>query len=153
MAFWLLKSEPDTYSIEDLKNEPGQVGTWDGVRNYKARNYLRDEMQVGDKAFFYHSSCETPAIVGIVKIVRAGYPDPTAFNPKSPYYDPKTSPDNPRWFMVQVKFERKLKNPITLKDIKNNPKLAKLTLVQKGNRLSVMPIKSNEWETILAMLK
>lgn len=149
MSYWLMKSEPDTFSIDDLARMPKQIAIWDGVRNYQARNMLRNEMQKGDLAFFYHSSCAEPAIVGIIEIAREGYPDPSAFNPESPYYDPKTSPEKPRWYAVDVKLIKKLKHPITLKELRQNPKLKNLILLRKGNRLSVMRINEKEWQIIL----
>src|SRR5690606_38003106 len=114
MNYWLMKSEPDVFSIDDLKKRPKQTEPWDGVRNYQARNMLRDEMKKGDLAFFYHSSCETPGIVGIMEIAKEGYPDPTAFKPNHRYYDPKSNPDKPTWYLVDVKFKRKLKRTIPL---------------------------------------
>jgi predicted RNA-binding protein with PUA-like domain len=149
--YWILKSEPSTYSIDDLINEPNHITPWEGVRNYQARNYLRDSMKVGDLGFFYHSNCTVPAIVGIVEIVRSGYPDKTAFDPKSLYFDPKSTQDNPRWIRVDVEFKHKFATPLSLQTLKNNPKLRSLILVQKGNRLSVMPVTKQEWQAILAM--
>jgi predicted RNA-binding protein with PUA-like domain len=153
MNYWLMKSEPDTFSIDHLMSRPGQVEHWDGVRNYQVRNMMRDQMQVGDQAFFYHSSCKVPAIVGIVEIVKAAYPDHTAFDPKSAYYDPKSDPNNPRWFMVDVKFLRKLEHPITLKTLKQQPFLIEsdLPLLRKGSRLSIIPISSQQWDHILSL--
>ncbi|MFI4937092.1 MAG: EVE domain-containing protein [Candidatus Berkiellales bacterium] len=151
--YWLLKTEPSTFSIDDLCRAKNQTTSWEGVRNYKARNFLRDGMKVGDLAFFYHSSCKVPAIVGIVQITRAGYPDPSAFNPASPYYDPKTSRDHPRWFMVDVKFKEQLDPPFPLSAIKELSHLGSLALIQKGNRLSVIPITSQQWQAILSAAK
>ena len=151
MAYWLMKSEPDEFSIDDLKSRPGKREPWDGVRNYQARNMLRDEMKTGDKAFFYHSNCDTPGIVGIVKIASHGYPDPTAFDPEDNHYDPKSDPDNPRWYLVDVEFVRKLDRVITLAELKSEPTLEKMPLTRRGNRLSVMPVTEAEWEHILAM--
>lgn len=152
MQYWLMKSEPDVFGIDHLKARPGQTEAWDGVRNYQARNMLRDQMKKGDLAFFYHSSCDEPGIVGIVEIVREGYPDPHAFNPETKYYDPKSDPDNPRWFMVDVKYKRKLKRTISLQELKqHSERLADLPLLKKGNRLSIMPVTKDDWEYILGL--
>lgn len=149
MQYWLMKSEPDVFGIDHLRKMPQQTEHWDGVRNYQARNMLRDQMQVGDRVFFYHSNCDEPGIVGIAKIVRAGYPDRTAQNPDSKYYDPKSDTDNPRWYMVDVKFERKLKRTISLNELKADAELADMALVRRGNRLSIMPVTAEQWEYIL----
>lgn len=149
MQYWLMKSEPDVFGIDHLK-EVG-VEPWDGVRNYQARNMMRDEMKKGDKVFFYHSNCKEPGIVGIMSVVREGYPDHTAFDPEQKYYDPKSDPDNPRWFMVDVKFSRKLKRTISLQELKADPALQGMPLVRKGNRLSIMPVTAEQWEHILGM--
>ena len=151
MNYWLMKSEPGEFSIDDLKNRPGGTEPWDGVRNYQARNMMRDEMQKGDLAFFYHSNCDAPGITGIMTIHHAGYPDPTAFDPHDPHYDPKSDPDNPRWYLVDVKFKRKLKRTITLSELKNKKPLQNMKLLQRGNRLSVMPVTKKEWEYILGI--
>lgn len=151
MQYWLMKSEPDVFGIDHLRNMPKQTEHWDGVRNYQARNMLRDQMQVGDRVFFYHSNCAEPGIVGIARIVRAGYPDHTALNPDSKYYDPKSDPDYPRWFMVDVKFERKLKRTISLSELKADPTLGDMALVQRGNRLSIMPVTAAQWQYILGL--
>ncbi len=153
MNYWLMKSEPDAFSIDDLKSRPKKTEHWDGVRNYQVRNMMRDQMKKGDLAFFYHSSCKVPAIVGIVEIVKEGYPDHTAFDPESKYYDPKSDPDNPRWFMVDVKFHRKLKQPISLQALKQQPFLIEsdLALIRKGSRLSILPITPAQWEYILSL--
>ncbi|MAZ43747.1 MAG: EVE domain-containing protein [Legionellales bacterium] len=151
MTFWLMKSEPDTYSIDDLAKQPKKIDYWDGIRNYQARNFMRDEMKKGDLAFFYHSNCDEPGVVGIVEIVKEAYPDDTAFDPESKYYDPKSTLDNPRWIRVDVKLKETFTGTITLKEIKANPALKEMRLVQKGNRLSIMPVAAHEWKTILAM--
>lgn len=151
MQYWLMKSEPDVFGIDHLRKMPKQTEHWDGVRNYQARNMLRDQMQVGDRVFFYHSNCDEPGIVGIAKIVRAGYPDHTAQNPDSKYYDPKSDTDNPRWYMVDVKFERKLKRTITLNELKADAELSDMALVRRGNRLSIMPVTAEQWEYILSL--
>ncbi len=150
--FWLMKSEPDAFSIDDLKSSKNQTAPWDGVRNFQARNYIRDEMKIGDLAFFYHSSCKVPGIVGLMEIVKAAYADVTAFNPKSPYYDPKSTPDNPRWFMVDVKFKQKLSEPLTLESLKSNPKLKGFKLLNRGNRLSILPVDDTYWQTMVKMI-
>ncbi|MFT5887511.1 MAG: putative RNA-binding protein with PUA-like domain [Zhongshania sp.] len=151
MAYWLMKSEPDTFSIEDLKARPKSTEHWDGVRNYQARNMMRDQMETGDKIFFYHSSCPQPGIVGIAEVVREAYPDVSAQNPESRYYDPKASPEDPRWVMVDVKFVRKLTRLITLSEIKSEPALQRMALVKKGSRLSIMAVSKEEWRQILVM--
>lgn len=150
MNYWLMKSEPGTFSIDDLAKCPDQTEPWDGIRNYQARNFMRDAMKFGDQAFFYHSSCEIPAIVGIVRIVRAAYPDASALDPHSRYYDPKATPENPRWFLVDVKLVRRLKHPITLQELKACPELEEFPLVRRGNRLSIMPVSATQWRFILA---
>ena len=151
MNYWLMKSEPNEFSINDLKTQPGRTEHWDGVRNYQARNMMRDQMKIGDQVFFYHSNCETPGIVGIAKVVREGYPDFTAFEPKDPHYDPKSDPDNPRWYMVDIKYVRKLKRTISLKELKEISALSEMPLVRKGNRLSVMPTTKQQWQHILKL--
>jgi predicted RNA-binding protein with PUA-like domain len=151
MRYWLMKSEPTTFSLDDLAGKPEQTYHWEGVRNYQARNMLRDEMKVGDLAFFYHSNCKEPGIVGIMEIVKAGYPDFYAFDPDSPYFDPKSDAQNPRWFMVDVKFVQKLPVPISLKTLKQQPELLELALVRRGNRLSLMSVSARQWQCILAL--
>ncbi|MFT4919591.1 MAG: putative RNA-binding protein with PUA-like domain [Zhongshania aliphaticivorans] len=151
MAYWLMKSELDTFSLDDLRKRPKGTEHWDGVRNYQARNMMRDQMKVGDKVFFYHSSCPQPGIAGIAEVVREAYPDSSAQNPESRYFDPKASPENPRWYMVDVRFERKFKRLIPLAELKAEPALGEMTLVQKGSRLSIMPVTPEEWRQILAM--
>jgi predicted RNA-binding protein with PUA-like domain len=151
MRYWLMKSEPDVFSIDDLMQRPGGIEPWEGVRNYQARNMLRDDIKKGDLAFFYHSSCAIPAIVGIIEVVKEGYPDPTAFIPRHKYYDPKSKPGNPIWYLVDVKFRRKLKRVITLTEIREQRPLQNMQLLQKGNRLSVMPVTKKEWDYILGL--
>ena len=151
MAFWLMKSEPDAFGIDDLKARPKQTEHWDGVRNYQARNMLRDQMKRGDRIFFYHSNCAEPGIVGIAEVAREGYPDHTAFDPECKYYDPKSDPDKPRWYMVDVRFRRKLKRTITLQELKQHPQLAEMPLLRKGNRLSVMPVDEADWDFVLTL--
>lgn len=147
--YWLMKSEPDAFSIDDLKRKKQEA--WDGVRNYQARNYMRDGMRVGDKVFFYHSNCAEPGIVGIATVATDAYPDPSQFDPKSKYFDPGSSRDNPRWLLVDVKFAKKLKRTITLKELQTDPALDGMVLVRKGSRLSVQPVDAGHWEHILAL--
>jgi predicted RNA-binding protein with PUA-like domain len=153
MKYWLIKSEPGEFSIDDLKACPGKTTYWDGVRNYQARNFIRDDMKKGDLAFFYHSSCDVPGIVGIVEITSNAYPDETAFDPKDKHYDPKSDPENPRWFVVDVQLKRALKNPLTLAKLKQyaGDSLSGLQLLKRGNRLSVMPVTAKEWKFILSL--
>ena len=151
MGYWLMKSEPDVFGIDDLAAAPRRTDHWDGVRNHQARNMMRDEMRKGDLVFFYHSNCDEPGIVGIMKVVREGYPDHTAFDPNEKYYDPKSDPDNPRWYMVDVQFVRRLKRKITLAELKKYKELQDLPLVRKGNRLSIMPVTKAQWEFILGL--
>ena len=150
-AKWLMKSEPDVFGIEHLASRPEQTEPWDGVRNYQARNMMRDEMRVGDEVFFYHSNCDEPGIVGIMEIVKEGYPDHTAFDPDAKYYDPKSDPDNPRWYMVDVRYKRHLRRNVSLRELKalEDPRLKDLPLLRKGNRLSIMPLSKKHWERIL----
>lgn len=151
MKYWLMKSEPDVFGVNDLLKMPGKTDCWDGVRNYQARNMMRDEMKKGDLVFFYHSNCKEPGIAGIMKVVREGYPDYTAFDPEEKYFDPKSDPDNPRWYMVDVKHVRKLKRVITLTELKTHSQLRDWTLVRSGNRLSIMPVSEKQWNFILAL--
>ena len=144
-----MKSEPDVYGIDDLKRD--KVEPWDGIRNYQVRNMFRDQMKVGDLAFFYHSNCKPPAVVGIMTIASEAYPDHTQFDPKSRYYDAKNDKESPRWLLVDVKYKRKLKREITLQELKENKKLEDFRLNQKGNRLSVIPVKKSEWDLILSL--
>lgn len=150
MAHWLMKTEPATFGIEHLKRRKNQTEHWDGVRNFQARNFMR-EMRNGDEAFFYHSSCAEPGIVAIVEIVREAYPDFTAWDPESPYYDPRSTPDKPYWYMVDVRLKRELAQAITLATLKQQKALAGMRLLARGNRLSVMPVSEAEWRTILAL--
>ncbi len=151
MNYWLMKSEPGEFSFDDLKNRPNRTEPWDGVRNYQARNMMRDGMKKGDLAFFYHSNCDVPGIVGIMTIASEPYPDPTAFDPDDAHYDPKSDPDNPRWYLVDVKYKRKLKRTIPLSELKEKKPLQSMKLLQKGNRLSVMPVSKKEWDYILGL--
>lgn len=153
MKYWLFKSEPEEFSIDDLKKKRSKTEHWDGVRNYQARNFMRDDMKTGDLGFFYHSNCDVPGIVGIVEVAREGYVDHTAFDPDDKHFDPKSNPDKPRWFMVDVKFVERFPDTISLQELKKNPELSGMRLVQKGNRLSVMPVEKKEWNAILKMVK
>lgn len=151
MKHWLMKSEPSVFGIDDLRERPDRTEPWDGVRNYQVRNMMRDEMRPGDTAFFYHSNCAEPGIVGIMEIAGHAYPDPTQFDPENPHCDPKSDPNDPRWLLVDVKFKKKLKRTITLAELKDKPELAGMPLVRRGNRLSVMPVTAAEWEFILKL--
>jgi predicted RNA-binding protein with PUA-like domain len=146
-----MKSEPDVYGIDHLRAEKRKTDHWDGIRNYQARNFMRDEMKKGDLAFFYHSNCEEPAIVGVIEIVREGYPDHTAFLANEKYFDAKSDPENPRWVMVDVRYKRKFKTSVTLKALKGERALIQMRLVQRGNRLSILPVAAKEWKHILKM--
>ncbi|SFM43906.1 Predicted RNA-binding protein, contains PUA-like domain [Ectothiorhodospira mobilis] len=149
MRHWLMKSEPEVFGIDDL--ERVGVEPWEGVRNYQARNLLRDEMQAGDLAFLYHSNCKVPGIAGIMRIARGGYPDDTAWTPGHRYHDPRSTPENPRWFRVDVAFERRLGRIIPLSELKQAPELSAMPLVRRGNRLSVLPVSPQEWDFILSL--
>jgi predicted RNA-binding protein with PUA-like domain len=149
VTYWLMKSEPDDYSIDDLEKDC--VEPWDGIRNYQARNMIRDDMTVGDLAFFYHSSCKVPAVVGIMRIASEAYPDPTQFDPKNKHYDPKSPKDKPRWLLVDVAFERKLERPVALKELKEHPGLSEFRLNQRGNRLSIFPVSKEHWDLVLSL--
>lgn len=147
MNYWLMKSEPDVFSLDDLRLRPEQTESWDGVRNYQARNFIR-MMMLGDKVFFYHSNTRQPGIVGIAVVVRQAYPDYTQFDPKSRYFDPKSTLDNPRWDMVDIRFEYAFSHPVTLATLKCQPEAKDMLLTRKGNRLSVMPVSSKHWQLI-----
>ena len=151
MQYWLMKSEPNEFSIDDLARV--KIEPWDGVRNYQVRNFMRDDMAAGDRAFFYHSSCKVPAIVGVMEIASAAYPDPTAFDPDNAHYDPKSAPDNPTWLLVDVKFVDKFAAPITLTQLKGEAALADMRLLKRGNRLSVFPVETQHWMHILRMVE
>lgn len=151
MHYWLMKSEPDVFGIEDLKRRPNATEHWDGVRNYQARNMLRDAMKKGDQAFFYHSSCAEPGIVGIMEIVRPGYPDDSAWNPDSDHYDPKSTPEHPIWYMVDVRHRRTLRRCITLQELKRHPQLDGMALLKRGSRLSIIPVTPAQWRFILEL--
>jgi predicted RNA-binding protein with PUA-like domain len=151
MAYWLLKSEPTELCIDDLAARPDGREPWDGVRNYQARNFLRDRMRVGDRALFYHSSCADPGVVGIARIASPAYPDPTQFIPGHRHQDPASDPAAPRWWLVDVQFERKLARTIPLAELKARPELAGMALLRRGNRLSVLPVTDAEWDLILSL--
>ena len=149
MTYWLIKSEPDAFSIDDLaKNE---TEPWDGIRNYQARNMIRDDMTIGDDVLFYHSSCKIPGAVGLAKIASDAYPDPTQFDPRSNYHDPKSQQDNPRWLLRDIAFVRKFDRTITLKEMKEHPGLVDFRLNQRGNRLSIFPVNFEHWNLVLSL--
>lgn len=150
MKYWLMKNEPESFSIDDLATV--KIEPWDGIRNYQARNFMRDDMSIGDKAFFYHSSCKVPGIVGLMEIASETYTDHTAFDPNEHYYDAKSNPDKPTWIMVDVKFIAKLDNPITLQALRQHPQLSGMRLLQKGNRLSITPLEKKHWEFIHTLI-
>jgi predicted RNA-binding protein with PUA-like domain len=149
MAYWLMKSEPDVYSIDNLAKDGREM--WDSIRNYQARNMMRDDMRIGDEIFFYHSNCKEPGVVGIMKVASEPYPDPVQFDKKSRYFDEKSSEDNPRWILVDVEFVRKLSRNITLTEIKAEKSLEDMILTRRGNRLSIMPVEKKHWNKILSL--
>ena len=151
MAYWLMKSEPDEFSIDDLVKAPKKTTAWFGVRNYQARNYMRDHMRVGDGVLFYHSSCEVPGIAGIAKVSSKPYPDASQFDRKSEYYDPKSKPDEPRWSLVDVKLVKKTR-VMPLDELRTYPELADMVVLKRGNRLSITPVTEREWNFILKKL-
>lgn len=155
MKYWLLKTEPDSFSIDDLARAPRRTTCWDGVRNYQARNMIRDQMKRGDLAFFYHSSCAEPGVVGVVEIVRAGYPDHTAFDPLDHHFDPQSDPAEPRWYMVDVKLVETFPRAVSLRELKQHTdrSLAGFQLLARGNRLSVMPVSSAHWNFVISVSK
>lgn len=146
---WLVKSEPTEYAIDDLARQPDQTDHWDGVRNFQARNFMRDQMQVGDGVLFYHSGSK-PAVVGTAAVVRAGYPDHTAWDPRSKHFDARSTPQNPVWFMVDIRLATRFKRPVPLAELRRIPELAQMTLLRRGNRLSVMPVSAEEYAIITA---
>ncbi len=148
--YWLFKSEPQSYSIDDLQRD--RTTPWSGVRNYQARNFMQ-AMSIGDEGFFYHSSCAVPGIVGICRVVRAAYPDATAFDPRSEYFDPKSSPEKPRWINVDVAFVRAFSEVLPLPLLRELPALAAMPLLQRGQRLSVQPVRANEWRAIIKLVR
>ena len=149
IKYWLMKTEPGTYSINDLEQESNQTTCWEGVRNYQARNLLRDDIQEEDRVLFYHSACKEPAVVGTALVVRSGYPDHFQHDKRSKYYDAKSDPANPRWYMVDIKLDQKFDQPVTLAELREKASLKDMVLLQKGSRLSVQPVKKKEIETIL----
>jgi predicted RNA-binding protein with PUA-like domain len=151
MRYWLMKSEPDVFGIDDLAAAPRKTTAWWGVRNYQARNFMRDDMRRGDLAFFYHSSCPAPGIAGIARVSRQAYPDATQFNPKSEYFDPAATPDNPRWVNVDVTLVRKTRL-VSIQELRSHPQLAGMRILQRGNRLSITPVEAGEWGFIIALL-
>jgi predicted RNA-binding protein with PUA-like domain len=151
MAYWLFKSEPESYSFDDLLSEPDRSTGWNGVRNYQARNYLRDEVKTGDGVLFYHSSTDPQAIVGIAKVSKPAHPDPTAFDPGDDHYDPKSDPKNPTWVQVTIQGERAIDPPLTIEYLKSVPTLSGLELLRKGSRLSIQPVSEKHWKEILRL--
>jgi predicted RNA-binding protein with PUA-like domain len=152
MKYWLVKSEPDVFSVDDLANCPDQTRWWKRTRNYQARNYLRDEMSVGDPVFFYHSNTDVPGIVGVAEVASEPYPDPEIFNPESKYFDPKSTADAPRWYLVDIRLVKRLDETISLRDIKAHAaELGDFPLIRRGNRLSVMPVEQQQWDYILSL--
>ncbi len=151
MNYWIMKSEPSVFGIDDLAQCKNQTEPWDGVRNYQVRNMIRDQMQPGDQALFYHSNCKVPGIVGLMEIASEAYPDPNAFDPTHRYFDPKSDPDQPRWFLVDVKFIRKFSDTLSLSLLRETPALDGLKLLAKGNRLSITPVSSEHWQVLLKM--
>ena len=149
--YWLFKSEPSSYSYADLENEADRTAEWDGVRNYQARNFMRDEMRVGDYVLFYHSNAKPPGVVGTARIVRESYPDDTAWNPDSRYYDAKSDPSNPTWLMVDIQAERRLSRFVSLNELKANPALTEMLVTKRGQRLSIQPVTAAEWAEVLRM--
>lgn len=148
MHYWLMKSEPDVFSFEDLQACPNQTEPWDGIRNYQARNFMRDAMQIGDLVLFYHSNANPPGVAGIAEVASRPYPDPTAFDETSDYYDPKSDPDKPRWVLVDVKYKAAFKRFVPLDEIKTIPACAQMRLIQRGNRLSITPVTPAEFAAI-----
>ncbi|MEM8549158.1 MAG: EVE domain-containing protein [Verrucomicrobiota bacterium] len=146
--YWLFKSEPEEFSIQDLKARPKQTESWDGVRNYQARNFMRDEMKVGDLGLFYHSNCDAVGVVGVCEITQEAHPDHTAWDKKNKHYDEKSSPENPRWMMVAVTWKETFPRTVTLDEIKAHPKLQEMRVAQRGNRLSITPVTKAEFDTI-----
>ena len=151
MTYWLMKSEPSAFGIDDLELLPNQTDHWDGVRNYQVRNMMRDDMKIGDQVFFYHSNCKPPGIVGQMQVVREGYPDFTAFDPQNKHFDEKSDPQNPRWFMVDIQLVRKFKRLISLDELRLHPLLEGMKLLRPGNRLSITPVSKEHWEYILGL--
>lgn len=153
MKYWLMKSEPEVFSIDDLAKSKNQTTYWDGVRNYQARNFLRDEIKIGDKVIFYHSNSEPPGAAGICEVVKEGYPDFTAFDPENHHYDPKSKMDSPTWFMVDIKLIKKFSHFVSIDEMRENKKLQTMKLLQRGNRLSVIPLTKQEYDEIVRLGK
>lgn len=151
MKYWLMKSEPGCFSFDDLKNCENSTDHWDGVRNYQARNMMRDQMSVGDQIFFYHSNCKVPGIVGIAEVVKEAYPDHTAYDPEQKHFDPKSDPANPRWYMVDIKYKRELPRKVSLEELRDVSSLQEMMILRKGNRLSVTPVTEQEWDTVIEL--
>ncbi|MDO3376567.1 EVE domain-containing protein [Geoalkalibacter halelectricus] len=146
-----MKSEPQCFSFADLKRAPGQITCWDGVRNYQARNLLRDEVRIGDGVLFYHSSIPVPAIVGLARVMRAGYPDPSARDPRSEHFDPRAGDENPIWWAVDIQYDTEIVRPLTREMLRGHPVLEKMDVLRKGNRLSVQPVTAEQWEAVLQL--
>ncbi|HEX5829610.1 MAG TPA: EVE domain-containing protein [Gemmatimonadaceae bacterium] len=151
--YWLVKSEPNVFSFDDLVAAPGHTTGWDGVRNYQARNFMRDDMRPGDGVLFYHSSCEPPALAGIAEVARAAYPDPTAFDPRDPHHDPKSRRDEPTWYQVDVRAIARFETPIALPELRDTPGLEGMELLRRGSRLSVQPVTREQWEIVTSLRK
>lgn len=151
MNYWLMKSEPDVFGIDHLMDMPNQTEHWDGIRNYQARNFMRDGMKIGDHVLFYHSNAKKIGVVGTMEVVREAYPDHTQFDSSSKYFDPKSTTENPRWIMVDIKFVEKFNDVVTLSELKQIPELSEMRLIQKGNRLSINPVEKNEYNIILEL--
>lgn len=151
MGSWLFKTEPSEFGLADLLAAPDRTTRWEGVRNYQARNFLRDEVRIGDPVWLYHSSCAEPGIVGLMEVVRAGYPDPTSLDPSSPYYDPRSTPANMRWYAVDVRLVARPSPPLPLHQLRTEPALAGFALLRRGNRLSIVPVSPEEWRHLLSL--
>jgi predicted RNA-binding protein with PUA-like domain len=149
--YWLMKSDPDTFGLRHLKKSPGRTTCWDGVRNYQARNLLRDEIRLGDGVLFYHSRVQPPAVVALARVVRAGYPDPTQFDRRSRYHDPAAERSDPRWYAVDIRLDSELQRPVTLPEMRATAGLEEMVLLRKGSRLSVQPVTAGEWKIVLRL--
>ena len=149
--YWLMKSEPHVFSLADLKNSPYSTTYWDGVRNYQARNFMRDQMKKGDLVLYYHSNCDQPGVVGIAAVTKEAYPDHTSWDPDSNYFDPKSTKEDPRWFMVDITWKRAFKRLVSLQEMKETPKLAEMRVVQRGQRLSVQPVEKRHFDLVVKM--
>lgn len=151
MRYWLMKTEPRVFSLDDLKNKPHSTDHWEGVRNYQARNYMRDDMKKGDRVLFYHSNCEEPGVAGIAEVTKEAYPDFFSWDPTSRYFDPKSTPENPKWFMVDLIWKQAFKRNVSLTDMRKNPRLKNMKVLQKGQRLSILPLTKDEFDTVHIM--